>query len=1338
MIYSGELNMYEVKFHDPDQSIYNGRITVSDGTTSTSYTIDYSDDEGGELGETLELRDLRVGSKYTVTITADQVRRSSGTSYRYPDFTLFSYTFVAGEGISGKLSLNRLAFSLVNDKDESKSYLLEDFDLFDGTIVRDKYVNGSGELSDTGYWRTTDFLDLGENGGGKVYYLDRVRSTDTADGRLAFYDEQKNVIKTNVGGGNATVYNGSYVQAPENARYVRYSAYDVYQDEWTIRLGGFYAMELEEGAEIVKKAADEISLAANKPSQVYTIGEGKNIEAEAGRDALTMAVYRNTTSTYTYTFYKDEVGNEALGEPVQLRNGQAADIPAGAKAVTISCTVTVKGPLYVVDGAKKEWLESADRDSLKSVVEASVQDTKRNLIQDPSYKITVYQDGKDITDKISALDTSKLKLSYADEQSGGSAQTEFDFDCEAGSGYEILLTTRYQGRTLTLDRLSFEADRPKYIIADASDLYKLARYKNADFIVTNDLDLEDNSYLVHSNIRPFNGTIDFQNHKVNIRYTKGGYRLFRTLGSSAVLENLELNVTMDTMEEKQKLNSVQGLCYDNYGTIRNIIVNLNLGSGFYQKNSCAGICYNNRGTIENFALYYDGGSYNYVGSWFGGLALYNYGTIRNGMAYSPRWIQAITGEYKGNTTSSSTDYVGGVVAYNSSGGSLSNIYSLLNLGVERDKRVQYNTDKTQFGNQMTTNGVLVGYVGSGRVTNCFTVGDLYEMYWAENDSGSSSRFYTLYSRYTPVGNGQGNSAFASKFRNSYYFSTVGSYQEERAGALEKGGTLQRLMDSVFYNSTVNTAGQFQMSDVDSGFYPRVQMNETLLNRQQKLSYSKVTEIQDISYVGATVDDQQDAYADVTMIFTNARGYKVENLQIDGLFVTATGASDSSQTDLEYEQYAKDKFYYVKVRLWPNETYRDTYKVNAFGVSLGDVHATIGSVGREIGVSFYRGLTEENWLEKGIFNDKSGNYRLLEDIDMNTFGTHKADAAKVLYSGVTDGNSFQGKLDGGGYTIRNLELTDNKTFIPYMKSAEIYNLKFENVTIDNTKAANYAAIFGRAMQQTSFHDIYVDGVTLKEPYQYSGGLVADLNNSSVLDCAVKNVKATVTGATSVLRLGGVVGYHCYSTIENTYASGVDLEVSSAKANVTGIGGIAGDMTDSSTIMECYAQGRISTSSGEAGGIVGSTNGTLNRCWAKVDVSGSSVAGGIAGRVQSSSRVSQLLSVGNVSGQTGFTGRIAGTIVSEGTKFTDVYAYSGQKMNSEISEEAMDANGLMTSEQLRKEADYWYYLNLGYAFDYSLTGNSCLPRLYNDAQTELLPGQDAGIMQEKFIGLEAGSM
>lgn len=259
MIYSDQMNMYDVLFHDPDKSIYNGKISVNNGQSSKSYTIDYDEKTGGYCAE-ISLSDLRIGTEYTVTITADQIRRSSGTSYRYSDVELFSYTFTAGDGINGSLTLQSLSYGLFSDDNSGKVYRKEDFDLYKGGYTS-AYLGDNGTPVENGSWYLTDYLPVvGEN----VYYFDRVRSSDTSEAYVCFYDENKAVL----GGGRRYIYNGSYVIAPEGAKYVRYSVADSYQDEFCIYVGGCYQMQMD-GAKIVKEAAITIRVSGDLYSRYF-------------------------------------------------------------------------------------------------------------------------------------------------------------------------------------------------------------------------------------------------------------------------------------------------------------------------------------------------------------------------------------------------------------------------------------------------------------------------------------------------------------------------------------------------------------------------------------------------------------------------------------------------------------------------------------------------------------------------------------------------------------------------------------------------------------------------------------------------------------------------------------------------------------------------------------------------------------------------------------------------------------------------------------------------------------------------------------------------------------
>ena len=1322
MIYSDQMNMYELYFHDPDKAIYNGQISVNDGKTSKAYTISYDDEKDGYVAE-INLSDLRIGSEYEVTITADQIRRSSSTAYRYADVVLFSTKFIAGDGINGTLTLQRLSYALVNKNDTSKSYLKEDFDLYNGGYTN-YYLNGNSEPVESAGWYLTDYLPVEP---GKVYYFDRVRNSDSSEARVSFYDADKKLITNSFG----YIYNGSYIQAPEGAAYIRYSSADSYQDELCIYLGGCYQMQMEKGAEIVKWQKDYTD---TTKEVTYTVGTGSSADITFTKGQGDVLVYTpkltterstNYTTNPVVTFY-DESGN--VLSQTSPRRGVGVEIPDNAAKVTVKASYA--GSLYVADGSMKAWLDDQDMEKMQSVTSVYVKDTRRNLVDDPKYTVTVYKDDK-VFEEYDLTGDKELK--YETENSAGVANAKLSMDCKSGSSYKIVLTTEYRGKTLLLDTLEYKANIPKYVIGSAKDVYKLVRYKTADFIVTGKLDIPENSYIVRSHKYPFNGSIDFQNNEVNVEYTSNDVRMFRTLGSAAVLENLQLNVTMDATLLRRPLSNVTPVTYQNYGTIRNIIVNLNLGSGYYQKNDCAGIARYNYGTIENFALYYGANSYNYVGNRFGGLVVYNYGAIKNGMVYSPRWLQAISGQYKGDTSSADTSYVGGVAAINYSGSTIENVYGALSLGVERDKRTVTDKSGTQTIN-LDTNGTLVGYISGGRVVNSFVVGDMYEVYWKQSDAtGVWGREYHVYEKYTPLGSGSSSdSTLQGRFLNSFYFGQAGKYSMDVSGYAENGVTTVRLTDQNFYNSTVNKQGQFHVSDISQGFYPRVEMNSTLLNLQQRILYNVVSAASGVTYVGATVTEQTDDYADVTLAFNNALGYTISDIKAGNLLVNGQTAA-SPDTPAEYEQYQEGNFYYVKVRVWPNGLYRDSYKINSFGIGLGSYHSEVTNVNRSIGVSFYKPVSMDNWLEG--FTDVGGNYRLVGDIDINGFQGQEA-AANNVFSSVNSSKPFTGKIEGNGHVIKNIATAGNaSSIITYTDGAQIRNLTFENVTIGSSDRTlgQYAGIIGYAKKQTRLENVFVKNAVIHNPYQYAGSIVGYLENSSMTNCGVQGMKSEVTGKTTDLRLGGMIGYNVYSTIENCYAAGVNINVSSTQANVIGVGGISGDMTDSSSVRNAYTQGKIYTTSGAAGGITGQTNGSINRCWSKTDISGSGVAAGIVGRAQSSAMLSQLLAVGNISGQANATGRIAGTIVNSSTTLTNSYAYAGQKIQGEVSTEALDTNGLMSADEMKVAAYYWNNVNLGYSFRYTdpkgVYGieQGYLPMLNNNAETELLPNQNPTLVQ-----------
>ena len=57
------------------------------------------------------------------------------------------------------------------------------------------------------------------------------------------------------------------------------------------------------------------------------------------------------------------------------------------------------------------------------------------------------------------------------------------------------------------------------------------------------------------------------------------------------------------------------------------------------------------------------------------------------------------------------------------------------------------------------------------------------------------------------------------------------------------------------------------------------------------------------------------------------------------------------------------------------------------------------------------------------------------------------------------------------------------------------------------------------------------VTLNNPYAYGGGITGCMSSSPIVDSGVQGMTVKVDGATSDLRLGGIVGYLNYSSAGN---------------------------------------------------------------------------------------------------------------------------------------------------------------------------------------------------------------
>lgn len=201
------------------------------------------------------------------------------------------------------------------------------------------------------------------------------------------------------------------------------------------------------------------------------------------------------------------------------------------------------------------------------------------------------------------------------------------------------------------------------------------------------------------------------------------------------------------------------------------------------------------------------------------------------------------------------------------------------------------------------------------------------------------------------------------------------------------------------------------------------------------------------------------------------------------------------------------------------------------------------------------------------------YYLTDDIDFSELSA--ADQAKTKSIGNVN-NRFMGTMDGNGFKIKGLTLSNNDAglFSDIGATGLVCDMTIENANV-----------------------LFSD----------NAAVLALNNRGTITDCAVKNCNVTAdTGAV----LGGMVSRN-YGKISKCYVEGGSL-VSNSKT-ATGHAGFVGSNEGTGLIESCWTSMNINTQSDYAGGFIGlGYGGTVRNCFALGAVSAGGYSGGFAGR------------------------------------------------------------------------------------------------------------------------------
>ena len=723
-----------------------------------------------------------------------------------------------------------------------------------------------------------------------------------------------------------------------------------------------------------------------------------------------------------------------------------------------------------------------------------------------------------------------------------------DYNVESNATYKLELLVKIRDRYYTLDSEEFETGEGKEIkgISSLNDFLKIQPY--GEYIVLEDLDfsgVSGTTYRFGTDSLKFEGKVDF-NGKEIIKDNKNlSSELFCDIGENGIIENIVLNVKLNREIE----GYYRGLCYRNYGTIRNIQVNVTectrLPNADIEIINSANY---STGIIENFVIHLEVPLYMQRG---GAMVCRdtNRGTIQNGYVYGEN-IKAIFG------MGGSSAYNIAMITYNNSNsGVIRNVYSLSNIDYSEDSTAHNVGTNIAYNNIDNASIENVYSVGIGENVNQFTSGPNV---WNSN----------------------------VRVNNSYYFA-----DEIFTGGYDTKGNKLSLWDVSFQNQILNTDGQFEVDElVSRGYYPQVKMSEKM-PRQEYIELPEVEDADLPDILSTEVIEQGSQTVKVKFSVNNPSAEQIDSIEIENLTTT-----------ILLQEYADGKSTVIAELTNPIVcvSQYDVLRIRTKGAFNITYTREYEEGERKINVDLYKEIwSVQDW--KNIANSTTENYMLMTDLDFINEGN-----SVNLYR-------VDGIINGSNYKIANIKLENTfliNNLYGELRNLEIINFEQECVQgglintaqagamIDNVHMSNvnikmtgsgYCGGIVRSGTQNTISNSSVTNINITIEREqianesYIGGILGIASNENINNCYVRNLNILNTNAINTTT-GGILGRETGRvTIRNCYAEG---KIASDVPNTGGIIGYA----SSSVIENCYAKVNITSSNKYVGGIIGTYTAT----------------------------------------------------------------------------------------------------------------------------------------------------
>ena len=201
------------------------------------------------------------------------------------------------------------------------------------------------------------------------------------------------------------------------------------------------------------------------------------------------------------------------------------------------------------------------------------------------------------------------------------------------------------------------------------------------------------------------------------------------------------------------------------------------------------------------------------------------------------------------------------------------------------------------------------------------------------------------------------------------------------------------------------------------------------------------------------------------------------------------------------------------------------------------------------------------------------------------------------------SAFTGQFDGQGYTISNLYINRSKGLglFAITQTASLKNIHLTNFSISGS-GGRIGSLAGKTVNSNVENCSAKNGVVAKSGTYGSdvGGLIGQAGGS-VSNCWSKSM--TVSGHENV---GGLLGGSA-GTVSECYVLNATVY---GDSGANDLGGLIGYMYSSSTTNDSYAVADV-TGDTELGGLVGTSDGRINHCYATEYRSGITGTGNIGG-------------------------------------------------------------------------------------------------------------------------------